>query len=194
LIVAIQDYDAVDGELRGPLVARTVNPGPSRLSPGGAVAIGLALSALGLLAILLSVGAFGSPPLDDTPPWIGACAGFVFVLGGLALIVGYAIGGGVGPDGDLPAATSFAVSAIQYAFGLAILALMGLIGSWAALGPGRRHFTGTGTLGRGAVNELIGRVAFGFGAVLVWIVFAVMGVVGFQRLRRRRAASAATRR
>jgi membrane protein required for beta-lactamase induction len=35
------------------------------------------------------------------------------------------------------------------------------------------------------VNETLGRVAFGFGAVLMWIIVGVMCVIGFRRLRRR---------
>ncbi len=158
----------------------------SQLSPGGAVAIGLACCATGAFVVLLVLGAFGEPPIQDTPAWIGVCVALVFVLGGLALIVGYAVAGGVAPDGDLPPGTPLGVRLLQYLLGLGITTSMALIGSWVAFGPGVRHFTGGGSFGRGVVNEMVGRVAFGFGAILAWAVLVVLGVVGFGRLRRRR--------
>jgi hypothetical protein len=162
-----------------------VSDGISRLSPAAAVAIGLALSTLGLFAIALSLGIPGPLSSIDTPPWVGVCIGLVFLLGGLALIVGYAVAGGVGPDGDLPAGTPPIVRAVQYVLGLGILIALGMIGSWVAFGPGPRQFTGRGALGHGTVNETLGRVAFGFGAVLRWIIVGVMCVIGVRRLRRR---------
>jgi hypothetical protein len=33
------------------------------------------------------------------PHWVGFCVAIVFVLGGMALIVSFAVAGGVGPDG-----------------------------------------------------------------------------------------------
>ena len=81
--------------------------------------------------------------------------------------------------------TPFGVRLVQYLLGLGITTSMGLIASWVAFGPGARHFTGTGTLGRGDVNEAVGRTVFGFGAVLIWLFLAVLGVVGLRRLRRR---------
>jgi hypothetical protein len=103
----------------------------SQLSPGAAVAIGLTCCAMGAFVILLALGVFGASLTDDTPRWVGVCGGLVFVLGGLALIVGYAVAGGVAPDGDLAPGTPFAVRLVQFLLGLAVSRR-----SWGSSGRG----------------------------------------------------------
>ena len=90
----------------------------------------------------------------------------------------------MGPDGDLPAGTPFGVRVVQYVLGVAIIAMLGSIASWVAFGSGSRHFSGSGPFITGAVNEALGRTAFGIGAILMWIFMAVMLVVSVKRLRR----------
>jgi len=76
------------------------------LSPRAAVALGLVVSGMGVLIVLLAVGIIpGAEASLEAPRWVVASAGLAFVLAGAAMIVGYAVAGGVGPDGDLPAGT-----------------------------------------------------------------------------------------
>jgi hypothetical protein len=64
--------------------------------------------------LLLALGTFGDTHLTDgTPPWVGIVAGLAFVLGGLAMIVGYGVAGGVAPDGDLPPGTPTVVRLVR---------------------------------------------------------------------------------
>ncbi len=118
------------------------------------------------------------------------CAGLVFVLGGLALIVGYGLAAGAGPDGDMAPGTPFGVRVVQYLLGLGITVSLALVATWVAFGPGPRKFGGSmslGPIGTGtSTGEMVGRVAFGIGAGLVWLFAVVMGVVGIKRLRRAR--------
>ena len=160
----------------------------TQLSPGGAIAIGLFMGAMGTLVVLIALGAFGEGRLSDgTPTWVGVVAGLVFVVGGLAMIVGYGIAGGVGPDGGLPPGTPLAVHIVQGALGIGIASMLGAIASWVAFGPGVRHFSGTGLFFGEAVNETIGRTVFGIGAVLIWVFVVAMIAVSVKRLRRRSA-------
>jgi hypothetical protein len=155
-----------------------------QLSPEGAVVIGLLCGLMGLFVVLLALGTFGEPRMSDgTPAWVGVLAGLSFVLAGLAVIVGYGVAGGVGPDGDLLPGAPFGVRLVQYLLGLGILASLASIASWVAFGSGSRHFTGSGLLLSGAVSEMLGRVMFGLGAVLCWAFVAVMVVVSARRLR-----------
>jgi hypothetical protein len=159
------------------------------LSPRGAWAVGLLIAAMGFLFVLLAVGAIGSSggASDNTPRWVGVCAGLVFVLGGAALIIGFAVAGGVGPDGDLPPGTPWGIRLTQYLLGLGIAGALAAIASWVAFGPGRRTFTATiPFLGRGSASEIVGRAAFGLGAVLMYIFLAVFAVISVRRLRRRK--------
>src|SRR5262249_33162636 len=120
---------------------------------------------------------------DGTPPWVAMAAGVMFVLAGLAIIVGYGVAGGVTDDGDLPPGTPRAVRLVQTALGLGITALLASIATWVAFGSGSRHFSGSGPFISGSMNEMLGRAAFGVGAILMWVFMAVMIVVSVKRLR-----------
>ena len=158
----------------------------TQLSPGGAIAVGLLMGAMGTLLILITLGAVGDRDLSDgTPAWVGVVAGLMFVMGGLAMIVGYGIAGGVAPDGSLPPGTPLTVCIVQNALGVGIAAMLALIGSWVAFGPGVRHFTGTAPFISGVVNEMLGRTVFGIGAVLIWIFVAAMIVQTVRQVRGR---------
>jgi hypothetical protein len=159
----------------------------SQLSPGAAILVGLVLAAFGIFCFLLATGVIGQPSSGDdaTPVWVGICAGLVFLCGGGAIVVGYAIAGGVAPDGDLPPGTPFGVRLTQYVLGLTMGSALAAIGSWVAFGRGPRHFTMSGSLGSGPGDETVGRVVFGIGAVLAWGIVALLAVFGFRRLRQR---------
>jgi hypothetical protein len=157
----------------------------NQLSPGAAIVIGVFFGAMGTFVMLLALGTFGPARLSDgTPPWVGVVGGLLFLLGGLAVIVGHGIAGGMGPDGDLRAGTPFFVRLVQYALGVVIIGMLASIASWVAFGSGSRHFNGRGPFISGAVNEALGRTLFGIGAVLTWVFMAVMLVVSIKRLRR----------
>jgi hypothetical protein len=161
-------------------------PDRNQLSPGGAIVIGVFSGVVGTIVILIARGTFGPRHLSDgTPPWVGVAAGALFVLAGLAIIVGYGIAGGVGADGDLPPDTPRGVRLVQTVLGLAITALLASIASWVAFGTGSRHFRGSGPFISGPVNEILGRAMFGIGAVLMWAFVAVMLMVSINRLRER---------
>jgi len=158
----------------------------TQVSPGGAIASGVFMGAIGTLAVLIALGAFGEGRLSDgTPTWVGVAAGLAFVAGGLAMIVGYGIAGGVGPDGSLPPGTPLAVYIVQSALGVGIASMLALIASWVAFGPGVRHFKGTGLFFGDAVNEAIGRTVFGVGAVLVWLFVAALLLISIKQVGRR---------
>jgi len=158
------------------------------LSPRAAVALGLVIGAMGGLLLLLAVGVIpGGGASLEAPRWVVACAGLMFVLAGAAMIVGYAVAGGVGPDGDLRAGTPRGVRVTQYLLGLGSIGALAAIATWVAFGPGPRAFTVTLPLvGRGPGDETVGRAVFGIGAVLMWVFLLVFVVVSVQRIRRNR--------
>jgi hypothetical protein len=160
-------------------------PDSRQISPIGALLLGVACSLIGTFVVLLSLGRFGAAPLaEGTPPWIGVLGGLVFVLGGLALIVGYVVAGGT-PGADLPPGTPFGVRLTQYLLGLGITTSLALIASWVAFGPGPRYFRTGGTIGGLVAGETFGRAVFGLGAVLVWLFVALLSVTGLRRLGRK---------
>jgi hypothetical protein len=159
---------------------------PRQIPALGGLVLGVACSLMGAFMVLLALGHFGRPLLaEGTPPWVGVLGGVVFLLGGLALIVGFVVAGGTPGSSDLPPGTPFGVRLVQYLLGLGITTSLALIASWVAFGPGPRRFQGTGTFGGFVVGETFGRAVFGFGAVLVWLFVALLSVIGLRRLGRK---------
>jgi hypothetical protein len=157
----------------------------SRLSPGAAIGMGVGFGAMGTLIMLVALGAVGELRPTDAPPWVVFCAGLVFALAGLAVIVGYGVAPGVTADGDLAPDTPTSVRVVQYTLGLGITVGLSLVTTWVAFGPGPRSFSGTGPLGSGPVGEVVGRAWFGAGAVLLWAFTVAVAVTSVIRLRRR---------
>ena len=109
------------------------------IAAGGAIVAG----AIGWLPLKLSPG---------VPRWVGAAAGLVFVLAGVAIA--------------MPARAS----RLKDLVGATLVTLFASIGAWVAFGPGERAFTssvsGGGVSASGGGNEWVGRIVFGFGAIL----------------------------
>ena len=167
------------------------------LSPRAAIIVGVLCTACGIVPILGGLGLIPIQLTEGTPAWVAVCAGLAFVLAGAALIVGYAVAGSVGPDGDLPPGTPFGVRLVQYVLGLGISGLLTAIAGWVAFGSGPRRFSGTLVLPfvfrRWSDGELNGRIAFGIGAVLMLAFFVVMGIVGARRILNSGASTATSR-
>ncbi len=88
-------------------------------------------------------------------------------------------------DQDLPADAPRALVGLQWIAAVAACAGLAAAGTWVAF-EGPRHFVLPLPLG-GMLGEIVGRAAFGLGAVMAWLItwaFARMGakkVFGGQR-------------
>ena len=164
-----------------------------QISPRAAILWGLVCMALGCAPILIGLGIVPGELTPGTPGWVGVAAGLMFVCAGAAVIVGYAVAGGVGPDGDLPAGTPLSVRMIQSLLGFCIVGLLESIAVWIAFGPGERHFSSTFTWPFGvttaAASEREGRIVFGAGAVAIGIFWVVLTIVSARRLANSRPNS-----
>jgi hypothetical protein len=130
----------------------------------------------------------GGPANLHGPLQLVLCVGFAFFLAGVAIII-QALGH-ANDSGDLPPGTSFWLRTLQYLTGLCIFVCFGAISSWIAFGPGERHFSGTFVPGDAATNAAIGRIAFGAGAIIIWLCTAAFAALGFRKLFERRAPDA----
>jgi len=151
--------------------------------------MGLLFIVCGALPILMGLGIItptdqgGTPP----PPWIPVAGGSLFVVAGLAIILDFAVAGGMDPEGDFKAGTSMVIRAMSLTLALTILGLFAAIAGWIAFGSGPRAFTSTLSmpfLGRRSwrSSELTGRVAFGISTVFMTVMFLACGVKGVHRL------------
>ena len=83
---------------------------------------------------------------------VGACAGAMFVAGGAAAMLT-----------TVPGARARA--AIE-GLSLVILAGFAAITGWISIGPGERNFGGSFVIFGPHINEIVGRIAFGFSALV----------------------------
>ncbi len=131
---------------------------------------GLAVGALPILA-LTGVLPTGAPPRDPAPAWIGILIGLMFASAGLlAIIRSFA---GMDAGGNLAADAPGAVKAVNFGLGFVVAAGLASVFTWVAFGPGERHFTvsaGGFSGPAGSGGDILGRVMFGAGAVLGWII------------------------
>jgi hypothetical protein len=163
------------------------------LSPRGAIFFGALLVACGVLPILSGLRVVPMQPTDGTPGWIAVLLGAVFVLGGAAVINGYAIAAGTTADGDLPPNTPFGVRLVQYVLVLGVVGTMTVLFGWVAFGPGERQFSTSFETPFGSHHSsgspISGRIAFGIGTILMVAFFIAMAIASIRRLRDARRSS-----
>jgi hypothetical protein len=148
----------------------------------GIVGIGV-----GMLPFLALMGVLPTAPRspNDAPDWIGILVGLAFLFAGIAVMMrSFA---GTDAQGNLVSTAPRALQFVNNGLGLLIAAALAMIFTWIALGSGERHFTVSagGISGpAGAGGEIPGRVMFGLGAILGWVI---VGIAGLQMMRRRRS-------
>jgi hypothetical protein len=73
----------------------------------------------------------------------------------------------------------------QQLLGLGIVGCLGAVLSWISFGSGPRAFTMSGPfLIAEKSGAIVGRIAFGFGAMMIWLFFAALAVRAFRRIFR----------
>ncbi len=168
-----------------------------QVSPRQAVIFGLLFIGAGLAIVLAALGISPVRPAPDVKDsaWVIVCAGLVFVFGGAAVIVGFAVAGGTGPDGDLPPGTPFAIRLVQYLLGVGIVGMLTAICTWISIGRGHRQFSTSISLPfvawHPASDETVGRFMFGIAATLLWVMLIGLGFAGARHLARTRAERSA---
>lgn len=151
-------------------------------SPRTTFVCGLLAAAMGLFLLLTGFGVVPVNPRSvHGPMWVVSAAGVAFILGGLSIAVGAVHG--VSASGELPKDTDWWMRLFYTMIGVIIAGALASIGTWVAFGPGPRAFSGTGLflLSREA-GEMVGRIVFGFGAVMTWLIAIAFAVRGVRKL------------
>ena len=136
--------------------------------------MGLVALGVGMLPFLALMGVLPTAPRppDAAPDWIGILIGLAFLFAGIIAIMRSFTG--MDADGNLAATAPGTVRVLNDGLGIVIVASLAMIFTWVAFGPGERHFTMSGGFagvgGAMASGDTPGRIAFGFGAVLGWIM------------------------
>jgi hypothetical protein len=154
------------------------------------IAVGILTVAIGCIPFLVMAGVLPratAPAADPAPSWVGWMIGAVFVGAGLIAILRGMVGADDNSD-TLPAGAPRALRLANNVIGLGIVCGLALLFSWVAFGPGPRHFSigldGLWMPASGA-GSVIGRIAFGFGAILFWCASAAMAVMTLRKWRSR---------
>jgi hypothetical protein len=145
---------------------------------------------VGAIPLLATAGILprgNAPAADPAPAWMGWLIGLMFVSAGFIAIMRGVVGANDN-DGNLPASAPRAMRLANDTIGIGIACGLAMLFSWVAFGPGPRHFSisiGFGGLwmrGLGG-GDMMGRVAFGFGAILAWCITTAMAVMTLRKWR-----------
>lgn len=142
------------------------------------IALGALSALVGLIPLLAATGILPPPqhaPSDPAPSWMGWVIGLMFLGAGLLVIARGIWGGAAECDGSLAPDAPRALRAMNDLFGTGIAAGLASLFTWVAFGPGPRHFSmGIDGLFFPGSNATPGRIAFGAGAMLGWLIVALM--------------------
>ena len=143
------------------------------------IVVGLLTIVCGGVPLLVMLGGLPqSPhaPADPAPSWMGWLVGLMFVSAGLIVIARAIWGGANETDGTLPSSAPWPLRAINDLLGTGIVCGLATLFTWVAFGPGPRHFSMgiDGLFFAGSHSgDTMGRVAFGFFAILGWLIAAL---------------------
>jgi hypothetical protein len=148
---------------------------------------GLFAASMGAFIVAGASGLFGLDlhPTDGTPQWVGICAGAIFLAGGFAVVLQSLPAAKPMPDGSMSPDAPLWVQRASLLLCLSIVGSFVAILVWIAFGPGERHFSSNVPFLTGHTNEVVGRVVFGFCAVLAGAMFFAYLIFGTRRLLRR---------
>ena len=147
------------------------------------LAIGALAGGGGFYFALVGLGLTPSPSRINGPDWLALAAGLVFLAAGTSVLVR---GWLAVPDrqSNLPADAPAAAVAIQWLAALVIIVSLASIGTWIAFGSGDREFA-TNLPVQGSLGETVGRVAFGIGAIITWLMAAAVAAKGIRTILRK---------
>jgi membrane glycosyltransferase len=152
------------------------------------IAMGVLSMAVGVIPLFAMSGILprGSAPADPAPSWMGWLIGAMFVAAGFIVILRGVLGAS-DESGALPANAPRPLRLANDILAVGIVCALALLFSWVAFGPGPRHFSvGVAGLwmGTSGAGDAIGRVAFGFCAILIWCVIGAFAVITLRGWRR----------
>ena len=152
------------------------------------ITVGILTVFVGLIPLLAMTGVLPQAqhtPADPAPSWMGWLIGLMFVSAGVIVTARGIWGGATASDDQLPSTVPWPLRALNDVLGTGIALGLAALFTWVAFGPGPRHFSvGIEGVFFPSSGETPGRIAFGFGAVLGWLITALMVRTVLRRWRR----------
>jgi hypothetical protein len=148
------------------------------------IAFGVFAMVVGALPLLTVLGILphAQHASDPAPSWMGWLIGLMFGGAGISIIMQ----GVMGADarGALPESAPRSLRMAQELLGVFIVCALASLFTWIAFGPGVRHFSvSAGGFSTPTSGDMMGRIAFGFGAMLVWCFAAYAVTTTLRRWR-----------
>ena len=144
-------------------------------SPPSLALVSLGLVGAGAYFVLVGLGLAPPPGTPHAPGWIVMLVGLVSLLAGL-LLVPQALGLADEKAQLAPNAPPWMRNAQDLA-GIAVFGLFAVVGTWVSLGGDdagltmTTSFTGDREM---PANPVVARIAFGIGALITWLIFALL--------------------
>ena len=145
----------------------TAGPNKSTLWAGALAFVSGFIPCLGMFGIL----PHNNAPVDHSADWLGWLICGMFMATGVILFLRGFLNRPDDTNADLSPTAPIVLRLVHDVFVLAIIGGLAIVLSWVAFGPGARHFSmsigGWSSMTSGT-GDLIGRAAFGLGAILGW--------------------------
>ena len=144
------------------------------------IAVGVLTAGAGFYFALVGLEALPPPSKINGPIWLALFIGVVFFATGISVVV-RGLSGADDASGDLPEAAPVWVKTVYWLDSVIAMAGLAAIGTWVAFGSGKRGFNISGPIS-GPVGEGIGRVVFGIGAIITWLIVLAFARAGARKI------------
>ena len=154
-------------------------PDQKQPSPWETIGLGTLAAVIGFYLVLAALSLLPAPGGPDAPMWPVLAVGFCFLLGGLWVLIPALVMDELRAEGEASPNTPQRLHVAQYVFALAVVMCCAMVGSWITLGPGAH---GSLPFSTSDSLDMIGRAAFGVGAVVIWLGLIAVAISGWRKL------------
>ena len=153
-------------------------PDQKQPSPSETIGLGTLAAVVGFFLMLTALILQASPGRPNGLMWIALAVGFCLLLGGLWVVIPALVIDEFRAEGEATPKAPHRLHVAQYVFALAVVMCCAMVGSWIAFGPGAHGslpFSSSDSL------DVLGRAAFGIGAVIIWLGLVTVAISGWHK-------------
>jgi hypothetical protein len=147
-------------------------------TPWETIGLGVFAAAVGFYLVLAALSLLPSPGGPDRPMWLVLAVGFCLLLSGLWRLIPALVMDELRAQGRASTNMPQRLHVAQYVFALAVLMCCAMVGGWIVLGPGAH---GSLPFSSSDSFDVLGRVIFAIGAVVIWLGLIAVAISGWRR-------------